>query len=60
MLVITRRHDETLHVSGPARIVILDVQPGRVKIGIDAPRTTEVWRGEIVAEGIRRPPLVKR
>ena len=60
MLVITRKAGESLELSGPARVVVLDVQRGRIKVGIIAPRTTEVWRSEIAAKGVRRLPLVRR
>jgi len=60
VLVITRKPGESLRISGVAHVIVFEVQPGRVKIGIDAPKTTEVWREEIVRQGVRRPPLARR
>ena len=51
MLVLTRQKDEWLQI-GDVKIVILKIGSGRVKIGIDAPATTGIARGELL-EGSR-------
>lgn len=47
MLVLSRTETQTIHVDGPATIVIVAIKPTRVKVGIDAPPTTNIRRGEI-------------
>lgn len=49
MLILTRKLDQTIIVDGPAVIHILGIDhgQGRVKVGVTAEATTQVWRGEI-------------
>ncbi len=47
MLVLTRKIGEQIIVAGNIRISIVEVGLGRVKIGVDAPRSVTVDRGEI-------------
>ncbi len=45
MLVLTRRIEEALLLdNGRIRIAVLDVQGGRVKLGIEAPQEVSVHR----------------
>ncbi len=47
MLVLTRRPGESIVIAGDITITIVQVGPGRVKIGIDAPSHVRVDRQEI-------------
>lgn len=47
MLVLTRKLNEEIIINGNIRIVIADIQSGRVKIGVVAPRHVRVDRSEI-------------
>lgn len=47
MLVITRLPGQTIHVGEDVVITISEVQGKKVRVGIDAPRTTAIWRGEL-------------
>ena len=47
MLVLTRKIGEEIIIAGNIRISIVEVGPGRVKIGVVAPRTVSVDRAEI-------------
>jgi len=49
MLVLSRLPDEEIVISGPARIRVLEIMRGRVRLGITADRSTRVDRGEIDA-----------
>lgn len=50
MLVVTRRNRETIAVdNGRVRFVVLGMTKSRVKIGIDAPESVPVHRGEVQA-----------
>ena len=47
MLVLTRKVNEEIVIGDNIRVTIVEVAPGRVKIGIQAPRSVTVDRGEI-------------
>lgn len=49
MLVLTRKTNEEIVIGHDVRITIVEVAPGRVKIGITAPRHVKVDRAEIHA-----------
>ncbi len=57
MLVLTRRSGEAIRIGDDIEVTLLEVRGDTVKIGIDAPRSTTVWRKElweeIVAENLR-------
>lgn len=50
MLVITRKKDDAVIIGDNIEIRILDIQKGKVKIAIDAPRDIAVLRKEIIQE----------
>ncbi len=47
MLVLTRKIGEQIIVADNIRISVIEVGPGRVKIGIEAPKSISVDRAEI-------------
>lgn len=47
MLVITRREGETIHVGKDVKITITQVRGGKVRVGVEAPKETLIWRGEL-------------
>lgn len=47
MLVLSRRHGETIRVGGDIEVVVLHVHGDRVKLGIAAPREIPVRRSEL-------------
>lgn len=48
MLILTRKTDQGIVFSGNVTVRILSVDGERVKIGIDAPRSVQVLREELV------------
>jgi len=48
MLVLTRKHNETLHIGSDIVITIVRVRGDAVRIGIQAPKEIGVMRGELV------------
>ena len=68
MLVLTRKIGEEIVIAGNIRISIVEVGPGRVKIGIVAPRSVSVDRAEVhekkqsgaVEEPIEAPSIHNR
>jgi carbon storage regulator len=47
MLVLTRRLGESITIGEDVKIVIVDIDGNQVKIGIEAPRSVEVYREEL-------------
>lgn len=50
MLALTRKKDEAIMIGGNIEIKILDIQDGKVKLGITAPREMSIYREEIYLE----------
>ncbi|MEA5058883.1 MAG: carbon storage regulator [Clostridia bacterium] len=48
MLVLTRKLEESLLLGSEIRITVLGVSGDKVRLGIDAPRTVKILRGETV------------
>ena len=47
MLILTRRPGEQIVIAGNIRLTIVNIGPGRVKIGIEAPDNVRVDRQEV-------------
>lgn len=47
MLVLTRKTNEEIVIGDNIRITVVEVAPGRVKIGVSAPKSVRVDRAEI-------------
>ena len=47
MLVLTRKNGQSIHIGENIRITVLHVQGEQVKIGIEAPKSLEIYRSEI-------------
>ncbi|MEO5657371.1 MAG: carbon storage regulator CsrA [Nitrospiria bacterium] len=47
MLVLTRRVEEGIVIGDEVRVRVLEIKGHQVKLGIEAPRTTGVYREEI-------------
>lgn len=48
MLVLTRRVGESIKVGEDIMVTVMSVQGGQVKIGIDAPKSINIVRTEII------------
>lgn len=48
MLVLTRKTAETIHIGNEVVIKVIKARSGAVKIGISAPDSVRVLRGELV------------
>lgn len=48
MLVLSRKTGETIHIGDDIEIRILEVKGDTVRIGIEAPRSVDILRGELV------------
>lgn len=47
MLILTRKKDESIVIDGNIEIKIIEIQDGKVKIGIDAPKHVDIIRKEL-------------
>lgn len=50
MLVLTRKNCESIRIGNEISIVILDIQGGKVRIGIEAPKDVAIVRNEIISD----------
>lgn len=48
MLVLSRKENETIKIGDDIEIRILEVKGDTVRIGIEAPKTVDILRGELV------------
>lgn len=47
MLILSRKVDESIIIDGNIEIKIVELEDGKVKIGIEAPRHIEIMRKEL-------------
>lgn len=47
MLILSRKVDESIIIDGNIEIKIIELEDGKVKIGIEAPRNIEIMRKEL-------------
>jgi len=47
MLVLSRRQQESIKISGNIVVTVLEIQRNKVRIGIDAPKEVPVLRTEL-------------
>lgn len=47
MLVLTRKRGENIRIGDSVKITVIEVRPGQVKLGIEAPPEVKVHREEI-------------
>lgn len=57
MLVLSRRLDEEIIIGGPENpivIKLLDISGKHIRLGIEAPKETEIRRGELPSDSKRK------
>jgi carbon storage regulator len=57
MLVLTRRLGESILIGDNIRIVVVEVQRGRVRIGIEAPQDVVIRREELPPLTVAKEPV---
>ena len=48
MLILTRKKGESIVISDNIEIQIINIEDGKVKIGIEAPKEVSVFRSEVL------------
>ena len=48
MLVLSRKKNESIQIAGSIMITILDITGDNIKLGIEAPRSIEIYRSEVL------------
>ena len=51
MLCLSRKRFQRILIDRDIRLTVLDIDRGKVRIGVEAPRGMPVWREECVPEG---------
>ena len=49
MLVLSRKPGERILIGNDVAVTVVEIRPGRVKIGIEAPQGVSIHRDEVVA-----------
>jgi carbon storage regulator len=47
MLVLSRKVGERIQIGNEIAVTVLGVEGHRVRLGVEAPRATPVWRAEV-------------
>jgi carbon storage regulator len=47
MLVLSRKKNESICIGENIRIVVIDIQDGKIRLGIEAPKDIAVHRQEV-------------
>ena len=47
MLVLTRKTEESIHIGDSIRVTVVAIDGGQIRLGIEAPRSIAVHRGEV-------------
>ena len=47
MLILSRKKDESIIIGGNIEIKILEIEDGKVRIGIEAPKDVDIFREEL-------------
>ena len=50
MLVLSRKPNEKLTIGDDIVITIVEIDGNKVRLGIDAPSTTQIWRAELLKQ----------
>jgi carbon storage regulator len=54
MLVLSRRTDESIVIDGNIKIMVVEIQGNKIRLGIEAPKEVQVWREELIGSAIKK------
>ncbi|HMF18648.1 MAG TPA: carbon storage regulator [Gemmataceae bacterium] len=52
MLVLSRKLGEKIYINDNICITVVDIDRGKIRLGIEAPREVPIFRQELLADGI--------
>src|SRR5206468_3763622 len=58
MLVLSRKLGEKICIGENIRITVVDVERGKIRLGIEAPREIPIFRQELLTPAANERPLV--
>jgi len=47
MLILSRKQDESIIINGNIEVKILEIEEGKVRLGIEAPKDIDIFRKEL-------------
>ncbi len=50
MLILTRKRNESVIVGNTVRVTVVEIAPGQVRLGFDAPADISIYREELYRE----------
>lgn len=54
MLVLSRKIGERITIGDNIRLTIIDIDRGKIRLGIEAPRDVPVFRSELIEADVER------
>lgn len=48
MLVLSRKYGEKIRIGDDITITVVDIEPNKVRLGIEAPRDVPIYRSELL------------
>jgi carbon storage regulator len=52
MLVLSRKLGEKIYINDNICITVVDIDRGKIRLGIEAPREVPIFRQELLADGV--------
>ena len=56
MLVLSRKLGEKIYISENICITVVDIDRGKIRLGIEAPREVPIFRQELLQNPEKQPP----
>jgi carbon storage regulator len=56
MLVLSRKLGEKIYISENICITVVDIDRGKIRLGIEAPREVPIFRQELLQNADKQPP----
>ncbi|MBI5197920.1 MAG: carbon storage regulator CsrA [Nitrospirae bacterium] len=60
MLILTRKLGESINIGDQIKVTILEIHGNQVRIGIDAPKDTKIYREEVYDKILEENRLAAR
>ena len=60
MLVLSRKLGEKIYINDNICITVVDIDRGKIRLGIEAPRDVPIFRQELLVDGKGAPALAEK